>query len=65
MRLVVADTGPINYLVIIDTIDVLPKLFDMIFVPRAVHDELAHLDAPAAVREWIAQGCSTLRLGAD
>ena len=55
MRLVVADTGPLNYLVLIDAIDVLPKLFETIFVPRAVHDELSHADAPAAVRSWIAQ----------
>ena len=55
MRLVVADTGPPNYLVQIEAIDVLPKLFETIFVPRAVHDELAHADAPAAVRAWVAQ----------
>jgi predicted nucleic acid-binding protein len=55
MRLVVADTGPLNYLVLIEAIDVLPKLFETIFVPRAVHDELAHADAPATVRAWIAQ----------
>jgi len=28
MRLVVADTGPINYLILIGAIEVLPKLFD-------------------------------------
>jgi predicted nucleic acid-binding protein len=54
MRLVVADTGPINYLILIEAIEVLPKLFEMIFAPRAVHDELAHVDAPPAVRAWIA-----------
>lgn len=54
MRLVVADTGPLNYLVLIEAIDVLPKLFERIFVLAAVHDELAHADAPGAVRVWIA-----------
>jgi len=43
------------YLIQIELIDVLPKLFETIFVPRAVHDELVHADAPAAVRAWIAQ----------
>jgi predicted nucleic acid-binding protein len=55
MRLVVADTGPINYLVLVEAIDLLPKLFETIFVPKAVRDELAHVDAPATVRAWIAQ----------
>jgi predicted nucleic acid-binding protein len=55
MRLVVADTGPINYLILIEAIDLLPKLFETIFVPKAVRDELAHVDAPATVQAWIAQ----------
>jgi predicted nucleic acid-binding protein len=58
MRLVVADTGPINYLILIEAIEVLPKLFETIFAPRAVHDELAHVDAPPKVRAWIAH-CPT------
>jgi len=53
MRLVVADTGPINYLVLIDAIGVLPELFEKIFVPAAVHEELVHADAPPLVRRWI------------
>jgi predicted nucleic acid-binding protein len=44
-RLVVADSGPLNYLVLIETIDVLPRLFEQILVPTAVYDELAHADA--------------------
>ncbi|MGA3309147.1 MAG: DUF3368 domain-containing protein [Xanthobacteraceae bacterium] len=55
MRLVVADTGPLNYLVLIEAIDVLPRLFEQILVPAAVYDELAHADAPAPVRVFIAQ----------
>jgi predicted nucleic acid-binding protein len=55
MRLVVAETGPLNSLVLINAIEVLPKLFERIFVPAAVYDELAHAEAPAAVRTWIAQ----------
>jgi predicted nucleic acid-binding protein len=55
MRLVVADTGPLNYLVLIDAVDVLPRLFDRTFIPAAVYRELTHLEAPAAVRAWIAK----------
>jgi predicted nucleic acid-binding protein len=50
MRLVVADTGPLNYLVLIGAIDLLPKLFETVLVPQAVCDELCHRVAPAAVR---------------
>jgi predicted nucleic acid-binding protein len=50
MRLVVADTGPLNYLVLIDAIDVLPSLFDRTFIPAAVYRELTHPEAPAEVQ---------------
>jgi predicted nucleic acid-binding protein len=53
-RLVVADSGPLNYLVLIETIDVLPRLFEQILVPTAVYDELAHADAPPLVRAFVA-----------
>jgi len=52
MRLVVADTGPLNYLVLVDAIELLPQLFDKIYVPELVRDELRDKDAPAAVRAW-------------
>jgi predicted nucleic acid-binding protein len=55
MRLVVADTGPLNYLVLTGDIGLLPKLFERVLAPQAVRDELADGDAPAAVRAWIAQ----------
>jgi predicted nucleic acid-binding protein len=35
MRVVVADTGPLNYLVLIGESDILPKLFEAVFVPEA------------------------------
>jgi len=31
MRLVVAGSGPLNYLVLIDAIELLPKLFEKVF----------------------------------
>ena len=54
MRLVIADTSPINYLLLIGHIDILPKLFERVIVPEVVGDELAHPKAPAVVRNWIA-----------
>jgi predicted nucleic acid-binding protein len=52
VRLVIADTGPINYLILIEHIDILPALFDTVILPSVVRDELTA--APASVRHWIA-----------
>ena len=54
MRLVVADTSPIFYLLSIGQIEVLPQLFGKVFLPDAVHQELCHLAAPTVIREWAA-----------
>lgn len=51
---VVADTGPLHYLVLIDHIEVLQRLFGAVAVPAAVIGELRHPNAPAAVRAWAA-----------
>ena len=42
MRPVVADTGPLHYLVLIDAIDILPKLFGRVLIPEIVAVELSH-----------------------
>ena len=54
MRIVIADTGPINYLVLIANIDLLPVLFEKVILPSAVEAELSDPDAPPSVRTWIA-----------
>ena len=53
MRLVVADTGPLNYLVLIGESDLLPKLFEKVFVPTGVHEELTDARTPEAVRRRV------------
>lgn len=53
MLVVVADTSPLNYLVLIDAAEILPRLFDRILIPQQVLDELRHLDAPQAVHAWV------------
>jgi len=55
MRLVVADTSPIFYLLSIAHIDLLPQLFGKVFVPDAVYKELCHPAAPPLVRDWVAE----------
>lgn len=53
--IVIADTGPINYLILIGAIDVLPALYDQVLIPPSVHEELGRQRAPEAVRLWIAR----------
>jgi predicted nucleic acid-binding protein len=53
--IVVADTTPINYLILIEEIDVLPMLYGRVIVPRLVSEELMRSRAPAMVREWMKQ----------
>ena len=43
MRLVIADTGPINYLILIGHIAVLSQLFDKVVLPSAVRAELTDI----------------------
>lgn len=50
--IVVSDTTPLNYLILINAVEILPKLFDEVFVPPAVLRELADARAPEAVRQW-------------
>ena len=52
MILVVADTGPLRYLIVIEAIRLLPRLYDRIIIPSAVLVELMHPNAPAAVKTW-------------
>jgi len=53
VRLVIADTGPVNYLVLIEHIDLLPTLFRKVVLPSAVQRELENRYAPSSVRDWI------------
>ena len=53
--IIVADTSPINYLVLIKEIEVLPRLYGKIVIPEAVREELLRPEAPEIVRMWTAQ----------
>ena len=52
--LIIADTTPLRYLVVLGQVDLLPMLFGQVIIPPAVVGELQHPKAPAAVRAWIA-----------
>ena len=53
--IVVADAGPLCYLVLIGSVDVLQPLYDFVVVPQTVAGELENTAAPDSVRTWIAQ----------
>ena len=53
MRVVVADATPLNYLILIDAVQVLPRIFEKIHVPVEVRDELIRVATPRAVRSWM------------
>jgi len=55
MQAIVADTTPLNYLVLIQAADILPNLYRTVLIPPAVKAELAHANTPAIVRAWISQ----------
>ena len=51
--IVVADTSPLNYLLLIDEIDLLPTLFGHVLIPIAVLRELKHAKTALRVRQWV------------
>ena len=51
--IVVADTSPLNYLILIEHDGILPILYAQVVVPPEVLQELSHPDAPDAVRSWL------------
>jgi len=51
---VVSDTTPVNYLLLIGEIDLLQQLFGRVLLPQAVVTELLHPDAPFLVSAWAA-----------
>ena len=53
--IVIADTSPLNYLVLIGEVEVLRRLYRRVVIPEAVWRELQNPKAPATVAEWIAR----------
>jgi len=53
--IVVADAGPIHYLVLIDAVDILHPLYGSVLVPQTVSEELKSNSAPETVRAWMKQ----------
>ena len=52
--IVVSDTTPIHYLILIDEESILSELFKRIVIPDAVIREMSHPNAPEQIRRWAA-----------
>ena len=52
--MVVSNTSPLNYLVLIDQIHILSALYGRVFIPQSVFEELKAPETPEVVRSWIA-----------
>lgn len=53
--IVVADTGPLHYLILLDHADLLHRFHGQVVVPDAVAIELSSPSAPNPVRDWMAR----------
>lgn len=53
--IIVSNTSPLRYLLLIDEIELLPQLYGRVMIPQAVYDELSSSSAPALVQNWIAR----------
>lgn len=60
--IVIADTTPVNYLVLIEAAELLPRLFGQVFIPPAVLEELKDPATPSPVRAWLADSPAWLRV---
>ena len=53
MTVVIADTSPVNYLLLIGEIAILPSLYGQVLIPLEVLGELSDADAPTEVLQWV------------
>jgi len=51
--IVVSNTSPLNYLILIELQHVLPTLFERVLIPDAVMQELRSSAAPKPVKDWL------------
>src|ERR1700739_1333883 len=51
--IVIADTSPLHYLILLERAEVLQHLYGRVIIPEAVVRELQAQKTPAVVRRWI------------
>ena len=53
--IVVSDTSPICYLILIGQVNLLERLYGTVVIPQIVANELSATGSPSVVQSWIAQ----------
>lgn len=51
--IIVCDTSPLCYLLLIGEVKLLPQLYDQVLIPIEVAKELSHPNSPVVVKNWI------------
>jgi len=59
---VVADSGPLHYLILLGQTELLHRFYNQVIVPKAVLTELTSARAPQSVQDWLAKPPSWLRV---
>jgi predicted nucleic acid-binding protein len=62
--IVVADSGPLHYLILLDQTQLLRRFYGQLLIPEAVLRELTVDDTPKPVREWLSHPPAWLRVQA-
>ncbi len=52
MAVVVSDTTPLHYLILVGRETILEKMYGKVFIPPAVLMELSHASAPVQISKW-------------
>lgn len=60
--IVVADSGPLHYLILLDQAELLHRFYGQVIVPDAVFKELTSGRAPQPVKRWLSEAPSWLRV---
>jgi predicted nucleic acid-binding protein len=51
--IVIADTSPLNYFILLSHVEALQSLYGRVIIPQAVADELNSPKSPKPVRDWV------------
>lgn len=63
--MVVSNTSPLNYLVLIDQIHLLSALYRRVVIPPSVYQELSAAETPEVVRSWLANPTESLEIKSE
>jgi predicted nucleic acid-binding protein len=63
--MVVSNTSPLNYLILIEAIEVVPRLYECVIIPPSVYQELRAPETPEVVRSWIERHPDWLEISSE